>query len=110
MGSLCSKASAHSGGHQVLGTAAQSNGQNYGTPSPPASDPRAAAREAAERRLKTVSPRARIVVIRVQDSPSRHRRKHEVLMPRIQIGDDLLGRLRLGKRRNQYLRQGRKNV
>lgn len=47
----------HSGGHQVLGTAAPSNGQNYGTSSPPASDPRAAAREAAERRLKTAQAR-----------------------------------------------------
>ncbi|KAG1750007.1 uncharacterized protein EDB91DRAFT_1047118 [Suillus paluster] len=56
MGSLCSRASAHSGGHQVLGsTAAQSNGQNYGTTSAP--DPRAAAAEAAERRLKTAQAR-----------------------------------------------------
>ncbi|KAG0708877.1 hypothetical protein DFH29DRAFT_794702 [Suillus ampliporus] len=56
MGSLCSKASAHSGGHQVLGsTATRSNGQDYGTTSPP--DPRAAAAEAAERRMKTAQAR-----------------------------------------------------
>ncbi|KAG2044832.1 hypothetical protein BDR03DRAFT_937334 [Suillus americanus] len=55
MGSLCSKASAHSGGHQVLGsTAAQSND---GTTATPHSDPRAAAAEAAERRLKTAHAR-----------------------------------------------------
>ncbi|OAX42983.1 hypothetical protein K503DRAFT_766277 [Rhizopogon vinicolor AM-OR11-026] len=56
MGSFCSKARSHSGGHQVLGsTAAQSNGQNYDAASP--HDPRAAAAEAAERRLKTAKAR-----------------------------------------------------
>ncbi|KAG1864188.1 hypothetical protein DFJ58DRAFT_773001 [Suillus subalutaceus] len=55
MGSLCSKASAHSGGHQVLGsTATQSND---GTTATLPSDPRAAAAEAAERRLKTAHAR-----------------------------------------------------
>ncbi|KAG2154864.1 hypothetical protein DEU56DRAFT_770854 [Suillus clintonianus] len=53
MGSLCSKSSVHSGGHQVLGSTA---GQpNDGTTPPP--DPRAAAAEAAERRLKTAHAR-----------------------------------------------------
>lgn len=56
MGSLCSKTRAHSGSrHQVLGsTAAQSNDDTTVTPH---SDPRAAAAEAAERRLKTAHAR-----------------------------------------------------
>ncbi|KAH7930988.1 hypothetical protein BV22DRAFT_977338, partial [Leucogyrophana mollusca] len=56
MGSLCSKSSNHSGGHQVLGGAASaSDGQSQGYGS--ASDPRAAAAEAAERRLKAAQAR-----------------------------------------------------
>lgn len=55
MGSWCSKAGVHSGGHQVLGsTVAQSND---GTTVAPPSNPRAAAAEAAERRLKTAHAR-----------------------------------------------------
>ncbi|KAG2072666.1 hypothetical protein BDR04DRAFT_1096291 [Suillus decipiens] len=55
MGSLCSKTGAHSGGHQVLGGAASQS--NDGTTVTPPSDPRAAAAEAAERRLKTAHAR-----------------------------------------------------
>ncbi|KAF9241367.1 hypothetical protein BU15DRAFT_73491 [Melanogaster broomeanus] len=54
MGSLCSKPGTHSGSHQVLGggnTASSSNGQDYGATTSP--DARAAAAEAAERRLKS---------------------------------------------------------
>jgi len=47
MGSLCSKSSAFSGGHQVLGSSTTGTGQGSDAP-----DPRAAAAEAAERRLK----------------------------------------------------------
>lgn len=50
MGSLCSKSGTHSGGHTVIGS---SSSVNPGGPSP--SDPRAAAAEAAERRMKAVS-------------------------------------------------------
>ncbi|KIJ68433.1 hypothetical protein HYDPIDRAFT_81520 [Hydnomerulius pinastri MD-312] len=54
MGSLCSKPGTHSGGHQVLGgNTASPNAQNYGT----TSNPRAAAAEAAERRLKSAQAR-----------------------------------------------------
>ena len=54
MGSLCSKSGAHSlsSGHTVL--ASPSSSTNPGAPS--RGDPRAAAAEAAERRLKAVSP------------------------------------------------------
>lgn len=51
MGSLCSKSGAHSGGHTVIGSSG--NVANPGGPNP--SNPRAAAAEAAERRLKAVS-------------------------------------------------------
>lgn len=53
MGSLCSKSGAHSlsSGHTVL--ASPSSSTNPGAPS--RGDPRAAAAEAAERRLKAVS-------------------------------------------------------
>ncbi len=52
MGSLCSKPGTVSGGHQVLGSASSSSptGQPAGT----RLDPRAAAAEAAERRMKAV--------------------------------------------------------
>lgn len=52
MGSLCSKSGAHSSGHTVL---ASSSSTNPGDPS--RSDPRAAAAEAAERRLKAAHAR-----------------------------------------------------
>ncbi|KAH7911190.1 hypothetical protein BJ138DRAFT_1086051 [Hygrophoropsis aurantiaca] len=55
MGSLCSRSSSHSGGHQVLGGAIPSSGgpsQGYGSASP-----RAAAADAAERRLKSAQAR-----------------------------------------------------
>jgi len=58
MGSLCSKSGAHSSGHTVL---ASSSSTNPGDPS--RSDPRTAAAEAAERRLKTVSM---IVIVHLQ--------------------------------------------
>ncbi|KAG6813277.1 hypothetical protein H0H92_012691 [Tricholoma furcatifolium] len=51
MGSLCSKPNSHSGGHIVLG----SGSTNPADPSP--SDPRTAAAEAAERRLKAAQAR-----------------------------------------------------
>ncbi|TFK41140.1 hypothetical protein BDQ12DRAFT_720846 [Crucibulum laeve] len=51
MGAFCSKSSAYSGGHTVLGSA--SDNTNSSAPSRP--DPRSAAAEAAERRLKAVS-------------------------------------------------------
>ncbi|KAF8976559.1 hypothetical protein BDQ17DRAFT_1229446 [Cyathus striatus] len=51
MGSLCSKSSAHSGGHTVLGSA-QNSGDSRPNPTTSRPDPRAAAAEAAERRLK----------------------------------------------------------
>ena len=55
MGSLCSKSSNYEGGHTVLGSGA-ANGNTVGSSAAPApSDPRAAAAEAAERRLKAVS-------------------------------------------------------
>ncbi|TFK57288.1 hypothetical protein OE88DRAFT_1614260, partial [Heliocybe sulcata] len=57
MGSLCSKSSTHSGGHTVLG----SDAQVLGGDGPPASssrgDPRSAAAEAAERRMKAAQAR-----------------------------------------------------
>ncbi|KAF9456552.1 hypothetical protein BDZ94DRAFT_1326895 [Collybia nuda] len=52
MGSLCSKSGTHSGGHTLLGP---SSNVNPGDPSP--SDPRAAAAEAAERRMKAAQAR-----------------------------------------------------
>jgi len=53
MGSLCSKSGAHSSGHTVL--ASPSAALNPGGLS--TTDPRAAAAEAAERRLKTAQAR-----------------------------------------------------
>ncbi|EIW64681.1 uncharacterized protein TRAVEDRAFT_139761 [Trametes versicolor FP-101664 SS1] len=55
MGSLCSKSGTVSGGHQVLGSASSSGptGQPDGT----RPDPRAAAAEAAERRMKASQAR-----------------------------------------------------
>ncbi|KAJ3854893.1 hypothetical protein EV368DRAFT_80160 [Lentinula lateritia] len=52
MGSLCSKPSTHSGGHTVLGSTSD---HNNGASRTNEADPRAAAAEAAERRLKAVS-------------------------------------------------------
>jgi hypothetical protein len=57
MGSLCSKSSTYEGGHTVLGSGPVNS--NTAAPSQPASssqriDPRAAAAEAAERRLQAV--------------------------------------------------------
>ncbi|EIM92472.1 uncharacterized protein STEHIDRAFT_117483 [Stereum hirsutum FP-91666 SS1] len=80
MGSLCSKSSTHSGGHTVLDSSAPSynrrqpaakpvapppnnrRGQKRGQPldssgAAPAKDPRAAAAEAAEQRLKAAQSR-----------------------------------------------------
>ncbi|KAI0639390.1 hypothetical protein C8Q77DRAFT_58276 [Trametes polyzona] len=48
MGSLCSKPGTVSGGHQVLGSGSPTEGSPSGT----RPDPRAAAAEAAERRMK----------------------------------------------------------
>ncbi|RDB28419.1 hypothetical protein Hypma_015504 [Hypsizygus marmoreus] len=53
MGSICSKSGTHTGGHVVLGSS--SGPTNPAGPSP--SDPRAAAAEAAERRLKEAQAR-----------------------------------------------------
>ncbi|GLB36169.1 hypothetical protein LshimejAT787_0304570 [Lyophyllum shimeji] len=53
MGALCSKSGTHSGGHTVLGSS--SSATNTAGPSP--SDPRTAAAEAAERRLKAAQKR-----------------------------------------------------
>jgi len=53
MGSLCSKSGTHSGGHTVLGSS--SSATTSAGPSP--SDPRTAAAEAAERRLKEAQAR-----------------------------------------------------
>ncbi|KAH0590713.1 hypothetical protein H2248_000840 [Termitomyces sp. 'cryptogamus'] len=53
MGSLCSKPGNHTDGHHVLGS--HSGPTNPAGPSP--SDPRTAAAEAAERRLKTAQAR-----------------------------------------------------
>ncbi|KAG5648004.1 hypothetical protein DXG03_007038 [Asterophora parasitica] len=53
MGNLCSKSGTHSGGHSVLG---QSSGATNPAASSP-SDPRTAAAEAAERRLKAAQAR-----------------------------------------------------
>ncbi|KAF9069040.1 hypothetical protein BDP27DRAFT_1421246 [Rhodocollybia butyracea] len=50
MGSLCSKPSNHSGGHTVLGST--SGNDNGASDSTNRGDPRLAAAEAAERRLK----------------------------------------------------------
>jgi len=55
MGSLCSKSSAHSGGHTVLGSTPGAANAAGDASSPP--NPRAAAAEAAERRLKTAQAR-----------------------------------------------------
>ncbi|KAJ4486181.1 hypothetical protein J3R30DRAFT_1466726 [Lentinula aciculospora] len=49
MGSLCSKPSTHSGGHTVLGSTSDNNNDASRMHQ---ADPRAAAAEAAERRLK----------------------------------------------------------
>ncbi|KAJ3734905.1 hypothetical protein DFJ43DRAFT_1062115 [Lentinula guzmanii] len=49
MGSICSKPSTHSGGHTVLGSISDNNNDASRTNE---ADPRAAAAEAAERRLK----------------------------------------------------------
>ncbi|KAJ4484104.1 hypothetical protein C8R41DRAFT_769953 [Lentinula lateritia] len=49
MGSLCSKPSTHSGGHTVLGSTSD---HNVGASRTNEADPRAAAVQAAERRLK----------------------------------------------------------
>jgi len=57
MGSFCSKPRTHQGGHQVLGsTSGPSNPRNP----PSSSDPRAAAAEAAERRLKAAQARGTV--------------------------------------------------
>jgi len=53
MGSFCSKSGTHSGGHTVLRSS--SSATNPAGPSP--SDPRTAAAEAAERRLKAAQAR-----------------------------------------------------
>ncbi|KAF8203642.1 hypothetical protein BJ912DRAFT_204551 [Pholiota molesta] len=60
MGSLCSKSSTYEGGHTVLGSGPVNS--NTAAPSQPASssqriDPRAAAAEAAERRLQAAQKR-----------------------------------------------------
>ncbi|KAF8807423.1 hypothetical protein BYT27DRAFT_7189503 [Phlegmacium glaucopus] len=52
MGSLCSKSSAHEGGHTVLGSG-DAGSSSLNRPS----DPRAAAAEAAERRVKLAQSR-----------------------------------------------------
>ncbi|KAF8973942.1 hypothetical protein BDZ97DRAFT_409219 [Flammula alnicola] len=60
MGSLCSKSSAHEGGHTVLGSGpVNSNSGARSVPSvaSPRPDPRAAAAEAAERRLQAAQKR-----------------------------------------------------
>ncbi|KAF8560370.1 hypothetical protein OG21DRAFT_1502671 [Imleria badia] len=55
MGSLCSRPGTHAGSHQVLGRgASSSNVQNYQSTT---TDARAAAAEAAERRLKSAQAR-----------------------------------------------------
>lgn len=51
MGSLCSKSGSHSGGHTVLGSASGAGGTSSSGPRP---EPRSAAAEAAEARLKSV--------------------------------------------------------
>ncbi|EMD42040.1 hypothetical protein CERSUDRAFT_90642 [Gelatoporia subvermispora B] len=53
MGSICSKASNHSGGHTLLGPADTNQPSNGQRPN----DPRAAAAEAAERRLQAAQSR-----------------------------------------------------
>jgi len=53
MGSLCSKSAAYEGGHTVLGSGPDNGGSNLNRPS----DPRAAAAEAAERRMKLAQSR-----------------------------------------------------
>ncbi|KAF4623660.1 hypothetical protein D9613_001831 [Agrocybe pediades] len=60
MGSLCSKSSVHEGGHNVLGSSPGTPINASGRPNPQASrpqDPRAAAAEAAERRLQAAQKR-----------------------------------------------------
>ena len=61
MGSLCSRPNTHSGSHQVLGGGApsSSDARNYHS----TTDTRAAAAEAAERRLKSVSTGMRFALL-----------------------------------------------
>lgn len=53
MGSICSKSSVHNGGHTVLGPE-PANQLGGNAPRVASSDPRTAAAEAAERRLREV--------------------------------------------------------
>lgn len=69
MGSLCSKSSNYEGGHTVLGSGPVNSNPGQGSRPRPSSgrpDPRAAAAEAAERRLQAVS-----VSIHERKPPSR---------------------------------------
>jgi hypothetical protein len=76
MGSLCSKSGTHSGGHTVLG---YSDTTNPGVPSP--SDPRAAAAEAAERRMKAVSSFAgRLLISKLLFRLRQEAQAHQILI------------------------------